>query len=84
MITIHWDFTDGTELSYIEGCEKGDNFTTNCLEFFNFSVEVDEVIVLRKDGATISRKNIQNHTQKQIRREHNIQRILVAGGFDFI
>lgn len=28
MITIHWDFTDGTEVPYMQGKLLGDNFTT--------------------------------------------------------
>jgi len=26
MITIHWDFSDGTELSYVDGLLADDNF----------------------------------------------------------
>jgi len=45
MIKINFDFTDGTEVSYIEGCELKDNFTTNCLDFFNNDEETDDVMV---------------------------------------
>jgi len=81
MITIHFDFTDGTELSYYEGILKKDNFKTNCLDFFQFDTNVDEVIVVKKNGTKISRNNIQNHTTKQIRREHNLHKMLVADTF---
>lgn len=84
MIIIHWDFTDGTELSYYEGLVKKDNFTTNCLDFFNMDIEVDDIIVLKKSGETISRKNIQNHTNKEIRKAHNIHKMLVANSFKFL
>lgn len=81
MITIHYDFTDGTEISYIEGLLKKDNFTTNCLEFFNMDIDVDDVIVVNKSGKIISRKNINNHTSKEIRKEHDIRKMLVANSF---
>lgn len=83
MITIHFDFTDGTELSYQEGLLKGDDFTTCCLEFFNQDVDVDDVIVLRKDGHMISRRNINQHTVKNVRLQHDIRKMLVAGSFDW-
>jgi hypothetical protein len=83
MITIHWDFSDGTEVPYMHGRLLGDNFSTHCLDFFNNDIDVDDVVVLRSDGAKISRKNIQNHTIKQIRKSHNIHKMLVAGSFDW-
>jgi hypothetical protein len=83
MITIHWDFTNGTEVSYQEGLQLKDNFTTHCLDFFNMDINVDDVIVVNKDGLSISRKNIQNHTNKQIRKSHNIHKMLIAGSFDW-
>ena len=84
MIIIHYDFVDGTEVSYLEGLEAKDNFTTCCLDFFNQDIEVDEVIVLRKDGSKISRKNIQQHTDKQIREAHNIHKMLLAQTFEWL
>jgi len=84
MITIHWDFKDGTELSYQEGKELGDNFTTHCLDFFNLDEPVDDIIVLKKDGTKISRKDINNHTSKEIRQSHNIHKMLKAGTFKFV
>lgn len=84
MITIHWDFTNGTELSYVEGCRKGDDFTTCCLEFFNMDIEVDDVVVVNKTGKIISRKNIWLHSSKEIRKEHDIRKMLVAGAFQWL
>lgn len=84
MITIHYDFTDGSEISYFEGCQKKDNFTTNCLEFFNMTIETDDVVVLKKDGSFVSRKNIYNHTDKEIRKEHDIRKMLLAGSFKWL
>lgn len=81
MITIHFDFTDGTEVSYIQGKELKDNFTTNCLDFFNMEEQCDEVIVLRIDGKKISRNNIQSHSNKEIRKSHNIHKMLTANAF---
>lgn len=83
MITIHFDFTDGTEVSYVEGKQLKDNFTTNCLDFFNMDEYVNDVVVLRKNGSKISRKNIQKHANKEIRAEHNIHKMLVAGSFNW-
>ena len=85
MIIIHWDFTDGSEVSYQEGMELKDNFTTCCLEFFNMDIDVDDVIIYRKDDKHISRKNIQKHSNgKEIREEHNIHKMLVAGSFNWL
>ncbi len=85
MITIHWDFTDGTEVPYLQGKLLGDNFTTHCLEFFNMDERVDDVVVLRSDGQKISRKNIQSHTNgKEIRIAHNIHKMLVSGSFNWL
>lgn len=84
MITIHWDFTDGTELSYVDGLLKEDNFTTNCLEFFNMDIDVDDVIVIRSNRKKISRKNIEKHTTKEIRKAHDIRKMLVAGSFNWL
>lgn len=84
MITILWDFTTGKEVSYQEGIKLKDNFTTNCLDFFNMDIEVDEVLVLRSNGKRISRKNIQQHANKEIRKEHNIHKMLVAGSFNWL
>jgi hypothetical protein len=82
MITIHWDFVDGTEISYAEGKEKGDNFTTNCLDFFRID---RDVIVVKKNCEWISsielRSNSKYHTAKFIRNVHNIHKMLVAGAF---
>lgn len=84
MITIHWDFTDGTEISYVDGLLRGDNFTTCCLEFFDMGSRVDDIVVVRKNGKKISRKNIQDHTTKEIRGTHNIRKMLVAGSFKWL
>lgn len=85
MITIHWDFTDGSEVSYKEGLELKDNFTTCCLDFFNMDIDVDDVIIYRKDDKYISRKNIQKHSNdKEIRDAHNIHKMLVAGYFNWL
>lgn len=80
MIKIHYDFTDGTEVSYIEGKQLKDNFTTNCLDFFNQDVNVDDVIVIDKIGNQLSRKllisNNSNYTNKYIRNYHDLHKML--------
>lgn len=82
MITIHYDFTDGTELSWIEGRNKGDAFTTNVLDFFTSD---RNVIVVKKDGSYISSvellANDPYYTDKHMRPAHNIHKMLVANGF---
>lgn len=84
MITIHYDFVDGTEVSYIQGKELKDNFTTNCLNFFNMNEQATDVIVLKQNGTKISRNNVQQHTNKQIRKEHDIYKMLISNSFTFI
>ena len=84
MIRIHYDFTDGSEVSYKEGVLLGDNFKTHCLDFFNMDEKVDEVLVIKKDGSYISRKNINYHSRKQIRKSHNIHKMLIADSFDWL
>lgn len=83
MITIHWDFANGTEISYKQGLDKGDNFSTNCLDFFSNDTIAD-VIVLRKDGRMINSRYIHMHTDKEIRKSHNLHKMLVAGAFNWI
>jgi hypothetical protein len=83
MITIHWDFSDGTEVSYMQGKLLGDNFKTHCLDFFNMDETSDDVVVLRSDGLKISRKNIQEHSFKEIRKMHNMHKMLVSGSFEW-
>lgn len=86
MIIINYDFVDGSEVSYAEGVELKDNFTTNCLDFFSFDLQVDDVVVVDKLGGVISRNGLLTdnyYTSKEIRKEHNIQKILKSGGFNF-
>ena len=88
MIQIHYDFTDGTEVSYMEGCELKDNFTTNCLDFFNNDEEVDDVIVVDKKGNTLSRKLLMTksdttYTDKEMRNSNNLQKMLKANSFNW-
>lgn len=83
MITIHWDFSDGTEVPYMQGKLLEDNFTTHCLDFFNMDERADDVVVLRSDGLKISRKNIQEHSSKEIRKTHNIHKMLISGSFEW-
>jgi hypothetical protein len=87
MIYIHYDFTNGTELSYIEGIDKGDNFNTSCLDFFTTEHPTDDVIVIDKNGNTLSRNRLLNeygaYTEKEIRKSHNIQKMLKANSFNW-
>ena len=86
MIKIHYDFTNGTEVSYQEGLDLKDNFTTNCLDFFNFDEEVDDVIVIDKFGNTLRRNSLlisNPYIIKEIRKSHNIQKMLKANSFNW-
>lgn len=74
---------------YLQGLEKiqnGIDFRTNVLDFFSFDTEVEDVIVVKKDGTSISRNALlkpNKHTDKEIRKEHNIRKLLVAGSLKF-
>lgn len=92
MIIIHYDFTDGTEISYMEGRKLKNNFTTCCVNFFQFSyLKLDktnglaeDIIVLKKNGDYLSAKKLIENKYEfdaEIRLPHNIMKILVAGGF---
>ena len=85
VITIHYDFTDGTELSYIEGLECKVGFTTCCLEFFDTYNE--NCTVIKKDGSQVSvrelMKNTGLHIDKDIRKAHNLRRMLVGNALRF-
>jgi hypothetical protein len=87
MIKINFNFTDGTEVSYLEGCELKDDFTTNCLDFFNNDEKVDDVIVVDKQGNILSRKllmsNKSEYTNRDMREEHNLQKMLKANAFNW-
>lgn len=88
MISIHFDYTDGTEISYYEGLKKKDNFSTCCLDFFSFDTDVSDVVVFTKNGKYVSRnellQNTGKFTDKEIRKEHNIHKMLVSGSFNLI
>lgn len=84
-ITVHWDFTDGTEVSYAEGkkLQKAKvDFTTNCLDFF---CSGNNATAIRQDSCTISSvdllNNVGGHTNKHMRNAHNLHRMLRAGRF---
>lgn len=85
MIKIHYDFIDNTELSYYEGLLKGDDFNTNCLDFFCFDTNATDVVIINKNGNYISRNEllVNNgcYTTKQIRKSHNILKLFKANAF---
>jgi hypothetical protein len=88
MITIHYDFTDGTEVSYIEGLKLKDNFTTNCLDFFNNDYHVDDVVIIDKQKNKLSRRLLMtkgdvSYTNKDMREAHNLQKMLKANAFNW-
>lgn len=83
MIEIHFDYTDGTEISIMEGLEKGDNFTTHCLEFFSFDTKAD-VIVKNKEGKQIRLSEINKHCLKEIGETYNVRKMLLDNLFEWI
>ena len=87
MIKIHYDFTDGTEVSYIEGLELKDNFTTNCLDFFLSKIDAEDVVVYKKDGSYVSRNelltNPSEYTGVHIKACYNFHKLLKANTFKF-
>ena len=87
MIKIHYDFTDGTEVSYKEGLELKDHFNTNCLDFFNWDENVSDVWVISANGSILSRNSLLKdgtYTTKHITKTHNIQKMLKANTFNWI
>ena len=88
MIKIHYDFTDGTEVSYAEGLKLRDNFNTCCLDFFTTDHIADDIVVISKSGKELSRnelmKNKGNFTLKEIRKEHDILKMLKANTFNWM
>lgn len=86
MIKINFDFVDGIEVSYLEGCELKDGFTTNCLDFFNWDEETDNVLIIDKLGNVLDRNKLlqsNNYTTKEIRKTHNLQKMLKANSFNW-
>ena len=85
IIVIHYDFTDGSELSYIQGLNSKTAFTTHCLEFF--STENINAIVVKKNGEYIKVKDLLEntgfHTKKQIRKSHKLRKMLIANVFEW-
>lgn len=83
MITIHYDFTDGTEVSYLEGFNlwmEGTHFTTHCLEFFRF--EFGDVTIISSKGVIVLKDlllNDKTYSKKHIRRSHDARKLLLEG-----
>lgn len=93
IIKITYDYVDENSKSYLEGNELirlGKSFTTNCLEFFDFDIfnkRVDDVIVLKKDGTSISLRkllgDISDYTDKEIRETYDARVLLTSGVLKF-
>ena len=81
MITIHYDYVNGTEVSYAEGKALGDDFTTCCLDFFTTD---KNTIVLKKNRDYLYTVeillNTGSYTKKKIRKAHNLVKLLKADG----
>ena len=93
IIKITYDYVDPNSKSYLEGkklIDQEESFTTNCLEFFDFDLfnkRVDDVVVIKKDGKSISlRKLLDNntgYTDKEIREAHDAKKLLISGVLEF-
>jgi len=85
IIRVHYDFTDGSELSYIEGKNCKGAFTTNCLEFF--STSNPNTFIVKRDGGRMSVQDLLRNdgfiTKKEIREAHDLRKMLVAGAFEW-
>ncbi len=83
-ITIHYDFTDGTELSYYQGLTTNGDFNTCCLSFFSQEI-FGNVIIVKKDGSYIDKNEVlsnkYDYTDKNIKRSHNIYKMFMTGAF---
>jgi len=94
-IIINYDFNTDKELSYHE-CKIARklemSFETCCISMFSFDAlflyDYEDVIVKRKDGRYISAKelleNTGGYTDRNIRKAHNLQKMLTAGAFEWM
>lgn len=87
-IIIRYDFKLGDELPYslaMDALSKKIDFATNCLEFFNTNNL--GAVVVKSDGSSIKVSDLLNgsggYTMKEIRKAHNIHKILLSGGFNW-
>ena len=87
MIKVHFDFTDGTELSFSESINnRTTDFTTHSLEvidqWLTFDRLLPEILVLRKDGSYIDIREVLNNDgkygEKYLTREHSLTRMIKA------
>ena len=63
MIFIHWDYVNGTELSFIEGrnqCIDGKGFETNVLNFFCWDYLIHSRYPTSGDSYALRNSNIQD------------------------
>lgn len=81
-IVIHWDYTTGNEISYIEGRKINGCFVTHCLEFFDTKYNS---IIISKDKTCIDVKELLSnpgfYTIKEIRKKHIIKKLLLDNVF---
>jgi len=86
VIEIRWDFTKGDELSYSQGKECKDDFATNCLEFFSMDNPCAYVVRMDNKKITVQAllKNDKKHINKEMRKSHNIRKMLVSGAFEWV
>ncbi|MCK9279196.1 MAG: hypothetical protein M0P71_01020 [Melioribacteraceae bacterium] len=94
LINITYDYTNSTNLSFAEveeAIKAGvENIHTTCLNFFDFAVlELGyDVIVVKKNLDSIILEDLLDsstnvYTEKEIRRAHNVSKMLIAGAFKF-
>jgi uncharacterized protein (UPF0335 family) len=94
MVIIQFDYSDKNELlSYVEVLTNIEKETpviyTNCLDFFSFSTldKGYDVKVVRANGDFILLKDLlkndKTYTNREIRKAHNVHKMLLANTFVF-
>lgn len=97
ILYINWDYATGKEKSNIEikdimvSTLEFKELETHCLHFFNFEYlykYFEDIIVRSKVNGYISLKELldnkgKGYCTKQIRKEHNVEKLLISNMINF-
>lgn len=92
MIRIHYNFTDGTEMPYLDVAAQLKlnpevHMNTCCLDFFTTDCPADDVVIVDWEGNELSRNHLMEndgtYCVKEIRPAHNIHKMFVANSFNW-
>ena len=88
IIFIHYDYSDGREVSYCDALSSDKTIvTTHCLDFFSSDTDAADVIILKKNGEYISRKEVlenkSGYTTKHITPAHNLHKMFMGNSFNW-